>query len=172
MDVTNSTAHDLQYRISSTTSGKAGKTSKSPESSLDGSVPGKNYVVVAPPPADSWDIQFFLHGKPVARKVVRSPKASVVLAEMEDGGYQAQASVAATDAFITYSLAEKAWAEKLDTALRENGVSTWIDPSRRSKWWVTSGFPGSGRGVEGRASPSRSRGRENVVACLLASEDR
>lgn len=59
-------------------------------------------------------------------ETVRSPRASVVLTK-KAGQFQVQTSVAAIDALITYSPSVKEWAEKLDTALRQSGVSTWID---------------------------------------------
>jgi hypothetical protein len=118
MDVSNTTDRDAQYRVS----GAGAK-------SVVGSLPAQDYAVVVPPPAaSSWRIEFFAKddGRLLAREVVDDPKTSVVLID-RDGAYRVVSSVAAIDAFISYPHTHREWAERLDVALRARGVSTWLD---------------------------------------------
>lgn len=127
MEVSNSTGQNTDYRVSRTGGDISSEGSGTLVRSVRGRVASNDYDVLVPPPGAAWKVEFRVNGELVAKGVVKNPKASVVLVPAEDGAYRVEASVAPLDAFIIYSISEKKWAQKLNEALRENGVSTWLD---------------------------------------------
>lgn len=97
-----------------------------PEGVRRSEIAPNDHAVVSLRAPGPWKVLFHIQGRKPLAEVVSSPKASLVL-ERTRGKYSVRASVAPIDALITYTPSVKRWAEKLDTALRENGLSTWID---------------------------------------------
>jgi hypothetical protein len=120
MDITNSTGIDTEYRVTPR------QAAKSCEPGAWNNLGANDYAVVKPLEGGPWTVEFRVRGNGSVSEPVDSPKASVVLVEAV-GAYRVQASVAPIDAFIEYSFSGKSWAEKLDAALRESGVTTWFD---------------------------------------------
>lgn len=116
MDITNSTGIDTEYRV---TSPVAGLTE--PEWRRLGP---NDYAIVNPREGGPWTIELRVRGNGSIAEVVDNPRASVVLEETA-GKYRVQSSVAPLDVVLLASPNQQEWAEKLDRALRDSGLSTW-----------------------------------------------
>lgn len=118
MELANLTNVDTEYSVA--TSASSVRTARA------GSLKPNDYAVEKLPQRGPWRVEFQKDGRIVAAGTVENPKASVVLAR-KAGQFKVKASVAPIDALITYAASVREWAEKLDAALREKGLSTWID---------------------------------------------
>ena len=115
MDITNSTGIDTEYRV----------TSPAEAAEPDWTILGPNdYAIVTPVKGGPWTVEIRVRGNGAIAEVVDDPRASVVLEETA-GKYRVQSSVAPLDVVLLASPNQQDWAEKLDRALRDSGLSTW-----------------------------------------------
>ena len=120
MDIINSTGAYTEYRVVSR------RDAEREKQEVWKGLKANDYAVVRLSQEGPWQVDLRIPGGQPLTEVVNSSKASVILEE-EVGQLKVQASVPEIDALITYSPSTREWAEKLDAALREAGLSTWID---------------------------------------------
>jgi hypothetical protein len=129
MDITNDTDQDARVEVV----GEGASSGADRKLLTWRKLAPKDHSVVKLEKQGPWRVWFRVQDREPLTEVVNSPKASVVL-ENAGGEYRLRSSVAAVDALILYVPSVRDWVEKLDVALRESGLSTWVDFRDLDPW--------------------------------------